>query len=92
MIVPELEEVTPEEVSTNEVGFGSLVTLIEATGDDWDVTIVGPLEADPMEDRISYESPLGSALVGHKPGETVSAQVPAGIVTYQIKAIRPYEF
>jgi transcription elongation factor GreA len=92
MIVPELEEVTPEEVSTDEVGFGSLVTLIEPTGDEWDVTIVGPLEADPAEDRISYESPLGSALIGHKAGETISAEVPAGTVTYQIKAIRPYEF
>lgn len=92
LIVPELEEISPAEVSTDQVGFGSLVTLIEETGDEWDVTIVGPLEADPMEDRISYESPLGNALVGHKPGETVSAEVPAGIVTYQIKAIRPYEF
>jgi transcription elongation factor GreA len=92
MIVPELEEVAPEEVITDEVGFGSLVTLIEETGEDWDVTIVGPLEADPAEDRISYESPLGNALIGHKVGDTVSAEVPAGTVTYQIKAIRPYEF
>lgn len=91
VIVPELLEVAPEEVSTDEVGFGSLVTLIESTGDDWDVTIVGPLEADPMEDRISYESPLGNALMGHKPGETISTEVPAGTVTYTIKAIRPYE-
>lgn len=89
-IVPELAVVTPEEVPEGEVGFGSVVTLKDDTGDEWDVTVVGPLEADPMEDRISYESPLGNALIGHKVGDTVEAEVPAGLVSYQITAMRPY--
>lgn len=90
-IVPELAVVAPEEVSSDEVGFGAVVTLKEESGDQWDVLIVGPLEADPMEDRVSYESPMGSALLGRKAGDTVEVEAPAGTVRYEIRSIRPYE-
>ncbi len=94
IIVPNMAIVYPEQVTPDSVGFGSMVTVREDTGEDtgeeWEFTIVGPLEADPMEDRISYESPLGEALWGHKAGETVSANVPAGVVTYEIIALRVY--
>jgi transcription elongation factor GreA len=90
LIVPELWVVRPEDVAADRVDFGSVVTL-DDDGSDWDVTLVGPLEADPMEDRISYESPLGSALLGKTVGDAVEAQVPAGTVRYTIKRIRPYE-
>lgn len=90
VIVPELAVVRPEEVSTDKVGFGAMVVL-DDEGVEWEIQIVGPLEADPMEDRISYESPLGSALMGRKVGDPVEAQVPAGTVKYQVKSIRPYE-
>ena len=43
-----------------------------------------------MEDRISYESPLGAALMGRKVGETVEADVPAGKVVYEVVAINTY--
>ena len=90
-IVPSLEVVRPEDVSTDKVGFGSVVTVREETGDEWEFFIVGPLEADPMEDRISYESPLGAALIGSKVGDVVDAQVPAGIIRYEIVKIDTYE-
>ena len=90
-ILPSLEVVRPEDVSAEEVGFGAVVTVKEDTGDEWAFTIVGPLEADPMEDRISYESPLGSALIGKKVGEVAEADVPAGKLRYEIAALRPYE-
>jgi transcription elongation factor GreA len=90
IIVPQLEIVPPEAVPTDRVGFGSVVTVQDDAGDEWDVTIVGPLEADPMEDRVSYESPLGSALMGRSVGETVEAQVPAGTASYTIQALRAY--
>jgi transcription elongation factor GreA len=90
-ILPSLEVVRPEDVSADVIGFGSVVTVREATGDEWAFTIVGPLEADPMEDRISYESPLGSALIGRRVGEVVETEVPAGKVQYTIIATRPYE-
>ena len=90
-ILPSIEVVRPEDVSTDKVGFGSVVTVREETGDEWEYFIVGPLEADPMEDRISYESPLGHSLIGHKVGEIVEAQVPAGIIRYEITDIRTYD-
>jgi transcription elongation factor GreA len=90
-IVPELHVVAPEDVPLDRVSFGSVVTLVDESGEEWEVTIVGPLEAEPMEDRISYESPLGKALLGHAPGDTVEASVPAGTIAYEIRALQPYE-
>lgn len=91
IIVPQLGVVRPEDVSKDKVGFGAIVSVREDTGDEWDYFIVGPLEADPLEDRISYESPLGNALIGHKVGDLVDVAAPAGTIRYEILAIRPYE-
>ena len=90
IILPSLAVVRPEDVSTEQVGFGALVTVNDEDGEPWELQLVGPLEADPIEDRISYESPLGAALMGRKVGETVEADVPAGKITYQIVDIQPY--
>lgn len=90
IILPSLQVVRPEEVSTEVVGFGAVVTVEEETGDEWEFFIVGPLEADPLDDRISYESPLGAALLGNKVGDEVVADVPAGKLRYTIKDIRAY--
>lgn len=89
-ILPSIYVIPPEDVRSDCVGFGAIVSLREDTGDEWEVQIVGPLEADPMADRISYESPLGSALIGRKAGEIVSAAVPAGELRLEIIGIRPY--
>ena len=91
LILPSLAVIRPEDVSTERVGVGAVVTVREESGDEWDMFLVGPLEADPMEDRISHESPLGAALLGRKVGEKVETQVPAGVVRYEIVRIRPYE-
>jgi transcription elongation factor GreA len=91
IIVPQLGVVRPEDVSKEKVGFGAIVSVREDTGDEWDYFIVGPLEADPLEDRVSYESPLGSALIGHKVGDLVDVAAPAGTIRYEILAIRAYE-
>jgi len=74
---------------TEEVGIGSVVTVRDLEMDEeWDYTIVGSVEADPDEDRISNESPLGEALLGHKAGEVVEIEIPAGNAKYEIVAIR----
>ena len=91
IITPQLHVVRPEDVPTDHVTFGSVVTVREADGEEWEFFIVGPLEADPMEDRISFESPLGAALIGRKVGEKVEAEVPAGKACYEIVSIRPYD-
>lgn len=49
--------------------------------------LVGANEANPLEGRISNESPIGSAFNGKKPGDTVEITVPSGVVTYTIKEI-----
>ena len=77
---------------TDEVGIGSVVTVKDLEMDEeWDYTIVGSVEADPDEDRISNESPIGEALMGHKAGDVVDIKIPAGIARYEIVAIRRQE-
>lgn len=51
-------------------------------------TIVGPIEANPLEGRISHESPIGQALLGKRVGDEVTITTPKGQVVYQLAAIR----
>ena len=69
------------------VELGSEVTIKRVkpkAGEDETYTIVGSTEADPLNQRISNESPIGEALLDHKVGDEVEAQVPAGKVAYKI--------
>jgi transcription elongation factor GreA len=50
-------------------------------------TVVGSVEADPLEGRISNESPIGRALMGKKVGEDVDIKTPSGNVAYKVVAI-----
>ena len=76
-----------EEVSKDKVGVGNTVTI--AYVDDEDDTdqykIVGSQEADPFESKISNESPIAKALMGHKVGDIVSVESPNG--SYEVKVI-----
>lgn len=91
MILPTAHVVQPEDIPTDRVGFGSLVRLRDLEYDDeFDYAVVGPIEADPDQDRISYESPLGQALMGRSVGDTVEVKVPAGETRYEIVAIDKY--
>ena len=90
IIIPSLQ-VVPPNPDTSSVSFGSVVRVREDDMDEWEVMIVGPLEANPMEDKISYESPLGAALIGRKVGEVFTATVPAGDVEFEVLSIRSYE-
>jgi transcription elongation factor GreA len=78
-----------EDIPTDYVGIGSFVRVRDMdTGEEWEFRMVSPFEADPDEDRISHESPIGGALLGHEVGEVVEANIPAGKVRYQILEIR----
>jgi len=68
------------------VSVGTTVTL-KVNGDKHVYEIVGEWEADPVNKKISHQSPLGKALVGKKVGEKVEVEAPAGQVTYEILAI-----
>jgi transcription elongation factor GreA len=68
------------------VGLGATVT-VSIDGSKHDYEIVGNWEADPMNKKISYESPLGQALVGKKVGDQVEVEAPAGTISYKILAV-----
>ena len=66
-------------VSTEEVTFGSVVHVKDQkSGDSQKFQIVGSTEADPLEQKLSNESPIGKALIGHKRNDVVSVEVPRG--------------
>jgi transcription elongation factor GreA len=66
------------------VEIGSNVTIQEEGEEEETYFLVGPQEADPAKGRISYSSPIGEALLGHKAGETVTAVTPAGQIRIKI--------
>ncbi len=71
--------INAKDVSTDAVQVGSIVHVKdEKTGKSVKYTIVGSAEANPSENRLSNESPVGKALIGRKRNEVVSVQVPRG--------------
>ena len=81
--------IEPDEIPTDEIGIGSIVTVKDMKHkDEWEFTLVSPIESDPDQDRISDESPIGNALFGRKVGEVVDVPIPDGHVKYKILGIR----
>lgn len=70
----------------DRVEVGSKV-VVESDGEKVSYVIVGSAEAAPAEGRISNESPVGKALIGHRAGETVRCTVPAGAMELRILAV-----
>jgi transcription elongation factor GreA len=71
---------------STSIEIGSVVTVRNKTDGDEPETysIVGSMEADPIEHKISNESPIGKALLGHEKGDTVDVTAPAGKFKYEI--------
>jgi transcription elongation GreA/GreB family factor len=67
---------------------GATVILRTASDEERRFDLVGPQEADPGAGRLSYQSPLGSLLVGKSAGERVSLETPRGAAIYQIIEVR----
>jgi transcription elongation factor GreA len=71
--------IEPAELSNDVVRIGVTVNVKdEKTGDSDKYTIVGSAEASPAERKLSNESPVGKALIGHKRGDTVNVALPNG--------------
>ena len=68
------------------VGLGSAVEL-RNSDKTVTYTVVGPVEADPMEGKISDESPIGQALMGKKVGDEVTISTPKGEIVYTISSL-----
>jgi len=70
---------------SDRVDIGSTVLLKDMEYDEnYQYTIVGSAEANPAENKISNESPVGKAILGRNTGEVVEVAVPAGLLKYQI--------
>ncbi|MGM9572132.1 MAG: transcription elongation factor GreA [bacterium] len=71
------------------VSIGSIVKVNDLEFDDEEeYTIVGSAEADPSANKISNQSPVGNALLGHQIGDIVEVQVPAGVIKFKILGIK----
>ncbi len=74
---------------TTTVMFGSIVTIIELPdGDEETYTIVGRAEADPLQHKISTDSPIGESLLGSKINDKISIEIPSGKIKVKIVDIR----
>ena len=81
-------KIIDEKTRKNVVSVGSKVKLLdEEFNEELDYVIVGSSEADPFNNRISNESPVGSAILGKKKGATVEVNTPDGVATFKILAI-----
>ncbi len=77
------------DISTDAVNVGTTVKVLYLDeGDEEEFTIVGARESDPMNNKISNESPIGVGLLGHKAGETVTIAAPDGEYELKILEIR----
>lgn len=77
-----------DDLSVDTIGVGSKVKIKDVEMDEMlDYQIVGFAQANPDENLISDESPLGAALLGHKEGETVEVEAPIGMLNFEIMEI-----
>jgi len=79
--------IDPKEMSGDKVVFGATVTLLDEDDKPIKYQIVGQTEADANKGRISYNSPLGRALIGRKVDDEVEVSVPAGDRYYLVSKI-----
>ena len=81
--------VDESEISTDVISVGSITKVKDYEFDeDVEYTIVGSAEADPMNNKISNESPVGSALIGKKVGDIIDVNAPQGIIKLEVLEIR----
>lgn len=78
-----------DDIDIDTVSIGSIVTVEDMEyGDTMEYSIVGTAEADPLQNKISNESPVGKAILGKKKGTVVEVSVPVGIIQYKILDIK----
>jgi transcription elongation factor GreA len=81
--------INSDEIVTDVVSIGVTVNVEDMEyGDVMEYTIVGTAESDPLNNKISNESPVGRAIMGKKIGTIVDVSVPAGVIQYKILDIK----
>ena len=79
------EVIDEEEGAKDTISLGTTVTVLDVEFDEeMEYTIVGSAEADPMNGRISNESPVGMALLGHKMDDIIMIETPDGEVEFKV--------
>ncbi|MCF8059429.1 MAG: transcription elongation factor GreB [Bacteriovoracaceae bacterium] len=86
--INEAEVVDPQKITSNKVQFGATVTLDDGSGLKRIVSIVGVDETDARQGRVSWQSPLGSALLGKEVGDEIEVRAPGGVTEYEIVAFK----
>jgi len=82
------EIINTENVSTDKVLFGTKVTLWDfAYEEEIEYEITGSEEADPAAGKISVNSPVATALLGHVVGDQIEVNAPRGVMKYEIRKI-----
>ena len=82
------EVIDDEEVSNDKISVGSKVKVYDNEfEEEVEYVIVGSAEADPMENKISNESPVGHGLLGHVVGDDVVIETPDGEISFKVLAI-----
>ncbi len=82
------EIVEVEVVAKGVVGIGSKVRVMDMEDNsETDFQLVGSQEANPMQGKISDDSPIGKALMGHKKDEVVTVEAPAGSMKFKILSV-----
>lgn len=87
-ILDNYEIVEHANLKSNIVQIGSFVKILSTGGTEKSFTIVGSNEADPLEGKISIDSPIGKALIGKKKGEKVVATTEQSSITYDIIEVK----
>jgi len=81
-------EIIAESKNSDEVSLGSRVTVVEeGTERPETFRIVGTAEADPINGKVSHESPMGKTLLGRQVGDRVAVEAPSGVITFRITSI-----
>jgi transcription elongation factor GreA len=80
-------EIVEDLSKTDVVQIGTKVSIETSDNEKETYIVVGRAESDPVEGKISYESPLGSALMGHSKGDEVKVLAPGGVFSVKILKI-----
>lgn len=87
-IVATAKVIDPSKMSGDRIVFGATVELLDVDKDE-SVTyqIVGDIESDSSKGKISFQSPLGKALIGKEEGDTVIVKAPKGDIEYEVESV-----
>ena len=78
-----------DDISTEKVGIGTIVKILDTEmEEEMEFKMVGTKEADINSGRLSDESPIGAAILGHKVSEVVDVETPSGVLKFEILDIR----